>query len=299
MNTQLINDFKLHYADKSQHTLTRYEKSIIEFYTFMEEKRGYQTEKDIITKTDWSCCQMFRNSLIGQGYNPKTVNNYLSALRTFFNFLMFTHRIEKNPFLQIERVSTNSVEEYERPYIQQEEFNKLISTIQTKIVGKKQDDFELTSSRDSLAIGIMLTAGLRISELLNIKDGDIDTDTGILKVVGKGKKFRRVKVGTANLQRLQEYLYVRKSYAQCDYLFVNRYGNKITSQAMNKNLKKYLERSGLNTDVSCHGLRKSCATEYLNNGVAPVQIQELLGHSKLDTTMKYYAKVKQEFDFIE
>jgi site-specific recombinase XerD len=298
MNTLLINEFKLHYADKSENTLKRYEKSVKEFYEFMATKRGCQTEEEIVNKTDWSCCQMFRNGLIAKNLNPKTVNNYLSGLRTYFNFLVLTRHIEKNPFTQVEQVSTKSVAEYDRPYIEGQDFDKLIQTIQTKVVGKKQDAFELTSTRDSLAVSILLTCGLRISELLNIKDGDIDENTGVLTVLGKGRKVRRVKIGTDNLTRLQEYLYVRKSYSKCDYLFVNRYGNKITPQAMNKNLKKYLERAGLNTDVSPHGLRHSCASKYINEGVLPVNVQKLLGHSSLDTTMKYYVTVKDDFNFI-
>lgn len=298
MNTLLINEFKLHYADKSENTLKRYEKSVKEFYEFMATKRGCQTEEEIVNKTDWSCCQMFRNGLIAKNLNPKTVNNYLSGLRTYFNFLVLTRHIEKNPFTQVEQVSTKSVAEYDRPYIEGQDFDKLIQTIQTKVVGKKQDAFELTSTRDSLAVSILLTCGLRISELLNIKDGDIDENTGVLTVLGKGRKVRKVKIGTDNLTRLQEYLYVRKSYSKCDYLFVNRYGNKITPQAMNKNLKKYLERAGLNTDVSPHGLRHSCASKYINEGVLPVNVQKLLGHSSLDTTMKYYVTVKDDFNFI-
>ena len=235
MNTLLINEFKLHYADKSENTLKRYEKSVKEFYEFMTTKRGCQTEEEIVNKTDWSCCQMFRNGLIAKDLNPKTVNNYLSGLRTYFNFLVLTRHIEKNPFTQVEQVTTKSVAEYDRPYIEGQDFDKLIQTIQTKVVGKKQDAFELTSTRDSLAVSILLTCGLRISELLNIKDGDIDENTGVLTVLGKGRKVRKVKIGTDNLTRLQEYLYVRKTYSQCDYLLVNRYGNKITPQAMNKN----------------------------------------------------------------
>ena len=106
MNTLLINEFKLHYADKSENTLKRYEKSVKEFYEFMATKRGCQTEEEIVNKTDWSCCQMFRNGLIAKDLNTKTVNNYLSGLRTYFNFLILTQHIEKNKFTQVEQVST-------------------------------------------------------------------------------------------------------------------------------------------------------------------------------------------------
>lgn len=299
MNTHLIEDFKLHYPDKSVLTMETYAKAIKDFYAFMQDRYKYATEEEIIIKANWSTCQLFRNNLINKELHPKTINVYLSGLRTFFSFLVKSRKIGENPFQEVESVSTKSVAEYERPYLEGNEFEQLLEATRLEIVGKKQDNFDLTSTRDSLAVGIMLKAGLRISELLSIKADDIDENTGRVKIVGKGNKVREVVIGTDNLQRLREYKYVRQSYAQTEYLFVNRYGKHITRQAMHKNLKSYLDRAGLDLEISCHGLRKSCASDLLRKGVRPTQVAQLLGHSNLETTLKHYAKESSEFDFID
>ena len=249
MNMILVEKFNMLYADKSKNTMANYTKSILDFYQFMQDKFNCQTEDDIIKSTDWLQAQTFRNSLIDKGLNPKTINNTLSGLRSYFKFLILAREIEVNPFRDIEQVSTKSVEEYERPYLEESEFEVLINTIKSQDAVKRQQNFDLTSTRDALAVGIMLKAGLRVSELLSIKENDIDEETGIVSVLGKGNKRRNVKIGQDNIQRLREYKYVRKAYTQSDYLFVNRYGNQITRQALNKNLKSYLDRAGLNMEV--------------------------------------------------
>lgn len=299
MNMILVEKFNMLYTDKSRNTMENYTKSVLDFYKFMQDKFNCQTEDEIIKSTDWLQAQTFRNSLIDKGLNPKTINNTLSGLRSYFKFLILAREIEVNPFRDIEQVSTKSVEEYERPYLEESEFEVLINTIKSQDAVKRQQNFDLTSTRDALAVGIMLKAGLRISELLSIKEDDIDENTGIVSVLGKGNKRRNVKIGQDNIQRLREYKYVRKAYTQSDYLFVNRYGNQITRQAMNKNLKSYLDRAGLNMEISCHGLRASAATCHLRNGVRVTQVAKLLGHSDIKTTLKHYAKESDEFDFID
>lgn len=299
MNVILVEKFNMLYTDKSRNTMENYTKSVLDFYKFMQDKFNCQTEDEIIKSTDWLQAQTFRNSLIDKGLNPKTINNTLSGLRSYFKFLILAREIEVNPFRDIEQVSTKSVEEYERPYLEESEFEVLINTIKSQDAVKRQQNFDLTSTRDALAVGIMLKAGLRVSELLSIKENDIDEETGIVSVLGKGNKRRNVKIGQDNIQRLREYKYVRKAYTQSDYLFVNRYGNQITRQALNKNLKSYLDRAGLNMQISAHGLRKSCASSHLRNGVRVTQVAKLLGHSDIKTTLKHYAKESDEFDFID
>ena len=299
MKTPLLDKFNMLYADKSKNTMANYTKSILDFYQFMQEKFNCQTEDEIIKSTDWEQAQMFRIHLISTDLHPKTINNTLSGLRSFFKCLILTRVVKYNPFKDVEQVSTKSVEEYERPYLEESEFEVLINTIKSQDTVKRQQNFDLTSTRDALAVGIMLKAGLRVSELLSIKENDIDEETGIVSVLGKGNKRRNVKIGQDNIQRLREYKYVRKAYTQSDYLFVNRYGNQITRQALNKNLKSYLDRAGLNMEVSCHGLRASAATRLLRNGTRITQVAKLLGHESVKTTLKHYAKESDEFDFID
>lgn len=291
--------YEMHYfGEKSNHTLKGYQQAWEKFKVFAQEQYQLIQEQDIIDNATWSMGQLFKNSLIKEGLNPNTINTILSGLRSYFNFLVRDKVIENNPFLEVESVSVRSVT-YERPYLESEEFDILMSTIATKEEGKKQDNFDLTSTRDQLAVGILLSCGLRIHELLNIKVGDIQPN-GDLMVLGKGKKLRQVKISESNMIRLRTYMHVREDYAQedCEDLFISRYGKVMSPQSFNKNLKKYLERAGLNTDVSAHGLRASSATNLLRKGVRVTKIAEMLGHSDIKTTINHYAKESNEYDFL-
>lgn len=289
--------YEMHYPDNSECTLRTYKHGWNTYKAFMQENYQLEQEQDIIDNTNWSTAQLFKNSLVKKGLNPKSVNATLSGLRSYFDLLIYTQAINENPFKKIKSESTKSVS-YERAFLVEEEFSVLLDTIATKEKGRKQDGFELTSARDQLAVGILLSCGLRIHELLNIKIDEIQPN-GELVVLGKGKKLRKVKISDTNMGRLKNYLEVRKQYAQeeCDSLFVSRYGKKITPQSFNKNLKKYLERANLDTNVSAHGLRKSSATNYLRNGVDIARISKMLGHESIATT-QIYAKASEELDFI-
>lgn len=291
--------YEMHYsADKSEHTLKAYRLAWTTYKEFMSEKFNLVDEHSVIMNTTWSTAQMFKNWIIQKDLNPKTINNMLSGLRQYFNILLMDETIEKNPFSKVASMSTSSVD-YQRPFLTEDEFEPLLETIGTKVKGKKQDAFELTSTRDQLAVGILLSSGLRISELLNIKMGEIKKD-GSLTILGKGKKLREVRISQKNIARLHKYLEVRQQYAQedCDNLFISRYGKKPSPQSFNKNLKGYLDRAGLDTEVSAHSLRKSCATRYLRNGVDINRIAKMLGHSNIATT-QIYAKAAEEMDFID
>lgn len=291
--------YEMHYfGEKSDNTLKNYQQGWEMFKEFAKEQYQLIQEQDIIDNVTWSMGQLFKNSLIKEGFNPKTINTVLSGLRSYFAFLVRDKVIEINPFKEVESVSTKSVT-YERPYLESEEFDILMTTIATKEEGKKQDNFELTSTRDQLAVGILLSCGLRIHELLNIKVGDIQPN-GDLMVLGKGKKLRKVKISESNMIRLRTYMYVREDYAQedCEELFISRYGKKTTPQSFHKNLKKYLQRAGLDTNISAHGLRASAATNLLRKGVRVTKIAEMLGHSDVKTTITHYAKESNDYDFL-
>lgn len=290
--------YEMHYPKNSECTLKTYRHAWNTYKEFMKNSASLMEEEEIINKTTWSTAQLFKNSLLNKGLSPKSVNAMLSGLRSYFDLLILTDNITENPFKKIKSESTKGVD-YERPYLNGEDFDVLIQTIATKEKGKKQDGFELTSARDELAVGILLSCGLRIHELLKIKINEIQPD-GTLMVIGKGNKLRKVFISPKNMERLEKYLVVREKYAQneCEDLFISRYGKLMSAQSFNKNLKKYLERANLDTNVSAHGLRASSATDMLRRGVRVTKIASLLGHEDVKTTLKHYAKESDEFDFL-
>ena len=123
----LFNEYKLHYITKSECTLETYEVAIKQFYEFMNEQ-GFLTEDEIIKNADWSKAVMFRNTLVKKEYNPYSINNKISGLRSFFKFLLLTRRVAENPFNAVENVGTNGVEQ-KSSYLTEDEYKRLLKTI--------------------------------------------------------------------------------------------------------------------------------------------------------------------------
>ena len=141
------------------------------------------------------------------------------------------------------------------------------------------------SEKKKLILMVLYATGLRVSELINLKIKDIDFDEGVIKVVGgKGKKDRVVTVSGKLLQRLKEYV---KTKSPEEYVFVSKYGNKLSSRYIQYLVKDLSLAAGITKDVTPHVLRHSYATHLLESGANIRVIQELLGHANLQTTQIY------------
>ena len=287
MEMKLFNEYEEHYINKSDNTLISYRNSVESYYKFCEEKLGLASENEIIKTTTWSEVTRWRNILVKDGLSPYSVNVRISGLRSFFKFLVLTHRINSNPVEEVENVGTKAVEQH-RDYLTEAEFLHLIDVIKTPS-GKKQDRFSFTSKRDAFLVGLFVTSGLRISELLSLKLGQINVETKSVKVVGKGSKLRVVPVSSSVINLMHEYLTERATVAtDTDSLFINIKGGKLSPQGTNQNIKKYCERAGIEKHISAHCLRHSFITTMAEKGVPVARIQVIVGHSDSSTTARYY-----------
>ena len=288
MEMKLFNEYEEHYINKSDNTLISYRNSVESYYKFCEEKLELASEEEVIKATTWSEVTRWRNTLVKDGLSPYSVNVRISGLRSFFKFLVLTHRINSNPVEEVENVGTKAVEQH-RDYLTEAEFLHLIDVIKTPS-GKKQDRFSFTSKRDAFLVGLFVTSGLRISELLSLRVGQIDTETKSVKVVGKGSKLRTVPVSSAVIKLMQEYLEERTTVAtDCDSLFINIKGGKLSPQGINQNIKKYCERAGIEKHISAHCLRHSFATAMAEKGTPVTKLQMIMGHDDPKVTARYYS----------
>lgn len=201
----------------------------------------------------------------------------ISAIKSFFRFLLRRAIISKNP---AEIISSPKTEKMLPRAISIDEVFSLIHAI---------DEKDVLSLRDRAMIEILYGSGLRVSELVGINITDIDIDSGMLKVMGKGKKERIVPVGSYAKEAIGEYLSKRSDLIKKDTeaMFLNRYGGRLTSRSVARIVKKYLKRVAIKKNVSPHTLRHSFATHLLGSGADIRFIQELLGHSSLSTTQRY------------
>ena len=241
---------------------------------------------------------MYIQELEGRGLSPHSINFYISAVSTFFKYLVeFDYRDKTNPCDTVQRVSTQGVEQ-KQEYLTEDEYTNLLQAI--KVRTAKARKFEFTSARDTLLVTLNLTVGLRCSEALNLTVEQFNSD--VISIIGKGGKLRKFKVTDEIRTRFNEYMEVRDQAfndgEDSDLLFVSVTGKELHVKDINKNLKKYCERCGIDKDITSHCLRRSCATHYLQEGIPVAQVSRLLGHSNPQTTMRYYKADGTDFDFL-
>jgi integrase/recombinase XerC len=204
----------------------------------------------------------------------------LSALRTFFRFLMREGVMEANP---ARGVATPKREKHLPTVLQPADVAVLL----------EQPDVETPLGlRDRAWLELLYAAGIRVGELVGIDLGDIELRSRLLKVHGKGSKERIVPFGRKAEAAIRAWLEARPQllgdrFDEEQPLFVNYRGKRITARSIRRLLDAYVRDAALRSGISPHTLRHSFATHLLNAGADLRSIQELLGHVSLSTTQKY------------
>jgi integrase/recombinase XerC len=203
---------------------------------------------------------------------------HLSAMRTFFKFLMREGVVEANP---ARAVATPKREKH------------LPSVMQPSDVALLVEQPDLSTPlgiRDRAWLELLYASGLRISELVGIDFDDLELKARLVKVRGKGSKERIVPFGSKAEEAIRAYLAIRGDLcADPDEqaLFVNYRGARITTRSVRRLFDGYIRDASLRSGISPHTMRHSFATHLLNAGADLRGIQELLGHASLSTTQKY------------
>jgi len=210
-----------------------------------------------------------------EGLAPSSVARAVSAARGLFRFLMLDGHLKRHP---TEDLDTPQKFAYLPKFLTEEEINRLFSA---------PDISTAEGIRDRTVLELMYAAGLRVSELVSVRQADVDINSGLLKCHGKGSKERRVPIGKSAIHWLQQYAAVRADYGKptSPRLFVNG-GKPLTRQFVWAMIKRYAASAALR-DISPHTLRHSFATHLLQNGADSRSVQALLGHSDISTTQIY------------
>ena len=292
-----LSEFIMFYCKDSKETASNYRRVSKEFCEYTMEQRGWSMD-ELVANTNKRDILMYIQALEGRGLSPHSINFYISAVSTFFKYLVeFDYRDKTNPCDTVQRVSTQGVEQ-KQEYLTEDEYTNLLQAI--KVRTAKARKFEFTSARDTLLVTLNLTVGLRCSEALNLTVEQFNSD--VISIIGKGGKLRKFKVTDEIRTRFNEYMEVRDQAfndgEDSDLLFVSVTGKELHVKDINKNLRKYCERCGIDKDITSHCLRRSCATHYLQEGIPVAQVSRLLGHSNPQTTMRYYKADGTDFDFL-
>ena len=223
--------------------------------------------------------------------SPRTVHNHVSALRSLFQYLIKIGEAAANPFKgltlpklpkSLPRILNRNqmVKFLDAPLLQLEKKGADLSEV--------SDSVKTEAARDQLILEILYGGGLRVSELVGLNYGMIETRRGIAKVIGKGGKERLCPLGKRAIDCFRLY---RDKYAAArgyeDPVFTGKKGNRMRVREVQLMVKKYLSLAKLPNDLSPHKIRHSFATHMLDNGADLRFVQELLGHASLSTTQIY------------
>jgi len=260
----------------SKNTIESYELEIIKFNDFLELKNI-----DFLN-IDKEKVREYLKYLDSLKYKSSSIAKNLSALRSFYRYLVIKEKIGKNIFNSIR----NPKKEKKLPNFLSETDMEVILDFPSHIKYIEND----YTKRDLLIIEMLYDTGCRVSELVNIKLKDIDYGECSVKVLGKGSKERIVYYGEYTKETLKKYLVERDNILKgkiSEYLFVSKNNTSITTRRIAQIIEKIILSLAIKNNVTPHTLRHTFATHLLNHGADLRSVQELLGHSSLSTTQIY------------
>lgn len=253
----------------ARHTLESYARDLARL-----DKWATKTGKPVqeLTRQD---LRKWIAQLSREGLAPSSIARAVSALRGLFRFLMLDGHIKRHP---TEDLDTPQRFVYLPKFLTEDEVDQLLAA---------PDISTEEGIRDRALLEVMYAAGLRVSELVALKQADVDIHAGLVICHGKGSKQRRVPIGKSAIHWLQQYTSVRAGYGKssASFMFVYR-GKGLTRQFAWAMIKRYAAKAGIK-DVSPHTLRHTFATHLFQHGADSRSVQALLGHSDISTTQIY------------
>ena len=249
------------------------------FYTIKNYKLDLTLFFDFLNKSNINYLYLNKDNVLAylkyldkMNLKNSTISRRISALRTFYNYLMNEGLINSNIFLN---VKNPKLEKKLPNYLNYTEMEELLESIDIKTdEGLKR----------RLLIEMFYSTGCRVSEIINIKVKDIDFKDKKIRIMGKGSKERIVYYGDYAKKYLDKYL---SKGMDKDYLFVNKHGDKYTVEEIELIVKDIMKHLSIKTHVTPHTLRHTFATHLLNEGCDLLTVQELLGHESLRATQVY------------
>ena len=253
---------ELNYSDN---TVISYEEDINNYLEYLKKQNINYKKMDNIA------IRNYLKYLDDLNLKNSTIARRISALRTFYNYLLNKGLVDTNLFNSIRNPK---IEKKLPNYLSYEELARILDNI---------DISTFIGLRNRLMVEMLYATGCRVSEITNIKVNDIDKSNNSIRIMGKGSKERIVYFGEYARDYLDRYL----PLIDCVYLFTNEAKEKLSVHDVEYIIKDLVKNLALKTHVTPHTLRHTFATHLLNNGADIKTVQELLGHSSLNTTGIY------------
>jgi integrase/recombinase XerC len=257
----------------SKHTIEAYQNDLAQFETFLIT---YEKELKDVSHID------IRNwivSMMEQKISARSVNRKISALKSFYKFLLRRGEIKKTP---LSKVQTPKTSKRLPVFVELPGIEKLLKEIEFP------EGYE--GLRDKMIIELFYGTGMRRSELINLKETDIDSYNSQIKVLGKGNKERIIPIHNELRNTIKNFIQRKKELLESqsgDLLVVREKGKKMEPGLVYEIVKKYLNLVTTVDKKSPHTLRHTFATHLMNNGADINAVKELLGHASLAATQVY------------
>jgi integrase/recombinase XerD len=258
-------------------TVTAYRQDLRDFHAFFEEISGAPPDLATLDKLDEHTLFLYFVWLRKRGSAGRSLARHLSSLRGFFAYALEEKVISNNPALFLERPKLTGL------------LPEVLNEREMDAILALPDMREKLGVRDRCMLEILYGAGLRVSELCNLRILDLDAQQGVLRVFGKGAKERLVPLHGMAVSLLCDYVRDwRPAFSPREAaFFLNRSGKRLSRVGLWKIVRKYALRAGIRRAISPHAFRHSFATHLLEGGADLRSVQLLLGHADISATEIY------------
>lgn len=259
----------------SAHTAEAYQTDLRDFEDYINLQYDIQALQDVL----FVHIRSWLAALKEQDLSAKTIKRKISALKSFYKFQIKIGEVIENPMV---KVIAPKVSKRLPIYIKEND----IDTLRTSMAAYSED---WKSFNAYVIINLFYATGMRLSELIQLKESNIDVGRKQIKVLGKGNKERNIPIGNDLINILEEYIREKRKafHPLPEELLVTEKGKKLYSKYAYLLVKKYLETIPTLDKKSPHVLRHTFATHLVNNGAEINAVKELLGHSSLSATQVY------------
>lgn len=261
----------------SKHTLISYQTDLLQFENYLQHI--YQI--NLIDKINHQHIKSWLVHMINEGIKNKSIARKISTLKSFYNFLLREQIVTINP---LEKIQSPKIEKRLPEFVEQIAMDNLLDDNEFQ----KHFALNFEGIRDKLIINLFYSTGVRLSELQNLQNANIDFFQKQIKVLGKRNKERIIPITTETIELIKGYHILNNEQGfSSQYLLVTNKGEQLYPKLIYNTVKKYLSQVTTLSKRSPHVLRHTYATHLLNKGADLNAIKELLGHSSLAATQIY------------
>ncbi|HLQ34439.1 MAG TPA: site-specific tyrosine recombinase [Chloroflexota bacterium] len=263
----------------SENTLSAYRNDLNQFVDYVESCDGQPQTPDRSTIVN------FMSHLRDREYAASTIARRIAAVKSFFHYLRQQGAIHDDPTLSLRapKVGKNVPKS-----ISKDEIDRLLQQPKPNTA---------MGMRDRAMLELIYATGLRVTELVSLEVGSVDSDSSLVTCSGRGSRERTIPASRSSMAALEIYTHkgrpsLLRGHAATDALFLNHHGVRMTRQGFWLIIKGYAEKAGIESPITPHVLRHSFATHRLRDGQDLKSVQELLGHASISTTQVYAEAVR-------